>query len=214
MIRIRAMCWLPAAMAVACAGGAQATGNGAAAASARGGDRGLPPPTRYADWPAIGEPRAGDAALDARARRIVAGMTLTQKVGQMTQAEIKSITPDEVREYYIGSVLNGGGSWPGMNKHAGIGDWLHLADAYYDASMATDMKVKVPIIWGTDAVHGDSNVFGATLFPHNVGLGAAHDPALVRAVGAPFLAAFADIRISAAATVGRHDLSCASVGVR
>ena len=140
-------------------------------------------PTHYTDWPTIRPERSADPALDARARKIVAGMTLAQKVGQMTQAEIKSITPDEVRRYYIGSVLNGGGSWPERNKHAGIGDWLRLADAYYDASMHTDMAVKVPIIWGTDAVHGDSNVFGATLFPHNIGLGAAHDPALIRAIG-------------------------------
>lgn len=144
----------------------------------------LPPPTHYADWPAIKGGYGDDPALDARVRQIVAGMTLAQKVGQMTQAEIKSITPDEVRRYYIGSVLNGGGSWPQQNKHAGIGDWLHLADAYYDASMHTDMAVKIPIIWGTDAVHGDSNVYGATLFPHNVGLGAAHDAELVREIGA------------------------------
>lgn len=116
-------------------------------------------------------------------RKIVAGMTLAQKVGQMTQAEIKSITPAEVRQYYIGSVLNGGGSWPHADKHAGIKAWLQLADAYYDASMSTDMAVKIPIIWGTDAVHGDGNVFGATLFPHNIGLGAAHDPELVHAIG-------------------------------
>src|SRR5574337_309277 len=111
-------------------------------------------------------------------------MTLAQKIGQMTQAEIKSITPAQVTRYYIGSVLNGGGSWPNRNKHASIDGWLTLADRYYDASMATDAAIKVPIIWGTDAVHGDNNVFGATLFPHNIGLGAAHDPALIEAIGA------------------------------
>ena len=142
------------------------------------------PPASYADWPHIDGPWRGDAALEARVRRIVAGMTLAQKVGQMTQAEIKSITPEEVRTYYIGSVLNGGGSWPGGNKHASVADWLRLADAYYDASMHTDLPVKLPILWGTDAVHGDSNVFGATLYPHNIGLGAAHDVALVHDIGA------------------------------
>jgi len=147
------------------------------------GENASPAPTHYTDWPAIRPPYADNAALDARVHRIVAGMTLAQKVGQMTQAEIKSITPDEVRRYYIGSVLNGGGSWPEQNKHASVGDWLKLADAYYDASMHTDMAVKIPVIWGTDAVHGDSNVFGATLFPHNIGLGAAHDPVLIRAIG-------------------------------
>src|SRR3546814_12036420 len=90
-------------------------------------------------------------------------MTLAQKVGQMTQAEIKSVTPEQVREYYIGSVLNGGGSWPGQDKHATPTDWVALADRLYEASMSTDMQVPVPVIWGTDAVPGHSNVIGATL---------------------------------------------------
>jgi beta-glucosidase len=148
------------------------------------GDRRVPASTHYTDWPALESHLPADPALEARVQQIVAGMTLAQKIGQMTQAEIKSITPAQVTRYYIGSVLNGGGSWPGMNKHATINDWLSLADRYYDASMATDAAVKIPVIWGTDAVHGDNNVFGATLFPHNIGLGAAHDPALIEAIGA------------------------------
>jgi beta-glucosidase len=163
---------LAAMVALVCATGVQAAAQG------------LPPTPHYADWPAIKGAYGADPALDARVRSIVAGMTLAQKVGQMTQAEIKSITPDEVRRYYIGSVLNGGGSWPQQNKHAGIGDWLKLADAYYDASMHTDMPSRLPVIWGIDAVHGDNNVYGATLFPHNVGLGAAHDAQLIREIGA------------------------------
>jgi beta-glucosidase len=110
-------------------------------------------------------------------------MTLEQKVGQMTQADIRSITPDDVRHYNIGSVLNGGGAWPSMNMHSTIADWVNLSDAFYRASMSTDMKVKVPVIWGIDAVHGNNNVYGATLFPHNIGLGAAHDPTLVERIG-------------------------------
>lgn len=144
----------------------------------------VPEPTHYTDWPAIESRLAADPALEARVRKIVASMTLAQKIGQMTQAEIKSITPAQVTKYYVGSVLNGGGSWPGGNKHAGIEDWLALSERYYAASMATDAAIKVPIIWGIDAVHGDNNVFGATLFPHNIGLGAAHDPALIEAIGA------------------------------
>ncbi len=136
------------------------------------------------DWPHVNSAVAKDAAIEARVRDILASMTLAQKVGQMTQAEIKSITPNEVRRYYIGSVLNGGGSWPGKNKHASAADWLALADAYHAASVATDAKTPIPIIWGTDAVHGHSNVFGATTFPHNIGLGAARDPELVREIGA------------------------------
>ena len=110
-------------------------------------------------------------------------MTLEQKVGQITQADIRSITPDDVRRYYIGSILNGGGAWPSMNMHSSVDDWLKLSDAFYRASMSTDMKVTVPVIWGTDAVHGHNNVYGATLFPHNIGLGAAHDPALMERIG-------------------------------
>src|SRR6478672_1340200 len=136
-------------------------------------------------WPRATAPAISpsEAAIDARARSIVAGMTLEQKVGQITQADIRSVTPDEVRRYYLGSVLNGGGAWPGMNMHSSVDDWLKLSDEYYRASMSTDMTVKVPIIWGTDAVHGHNNVYGATLFPHNIGLGAAHDPALMVRIG-------------------------------
>lgn len=132
-----------------------------------------------ADWPVLAQPVAKDAAMEARIAGIVAGMTLRQKIGQMTQADIRSVTPDQVREHYLGSILNGGGAWPGGKKQAAVADWVALADAHYKASMATDMQVKIPVIWGTDAVHGHNNVFKTTLFPHNIGLGAAHDPKLV-----------------------------------
>ncbi|MDV6331905.1 glycoside hydrolase family 3 protein [Asticcacaulis sp. 201] len=135
-------------------------------------------------WPHIQSAIPEDAAMEAKIRAMVAGMTLRQKIGQMTQAEIKAVTPDDVRKNYLGSVLNGGGSWPYMMKHATLKDWVAMSDGFYDASMRTDMKVKVPLLWGTDAVHGHGNVIGATLFPHNIGLGAAHDPELIREIGA------------------------------
>jgi beta-glucosidase len=141
-------------------------------------------PAPAADWPATHSAIAPDAALEARVAAILKGMTLAQKVGQMTQAEIKSVTPDDVRRYYLGSILNGGGSWPNNDKHARAADWLALSQRFYDASMATDMAVKVPVMWGTDAVHGHNNAYGATLFPHNIGLGAARDPQLVQEIGA------------------------------
>lgn len=141
-------------------------------------------PAPLADWPHVRSAIRPDAALEAKIARIVAGMTLAQKIGQMTQAEIKTATPEQVRQYYLGSVLNGGGSWPHNNKHASAAEWTALADQYYDASMSTDMAVKVPVIWGIDAIHGNSNVMGATLFPHNIGLGAAHDARLVARIGA------------------------------
>ncbi len=135
------------------------------------------------DWPSHRSPRAVDAAMERRIAEIVAGMTLEQKVGQITQAEIRYITPDEVRQYYIGSVLNGGGSWPDMDKAATVQYWAALSNRYYLASVSTDMPTQIPVIWGTDAVHGHNNVAGATLFPHNIGLGAAHDPALIERIG-------------------------------
>ena len=136
------------------------------------------------DWPRVTSAIGKDAALEQRVRDIVGKMTLAQKVGQMTQPEIKSATPEDVKRYYLGSVLNGGGSWPNGNKHARAAEWLALAQRYHEASMATDMAIKVPVVWGTDAVHGHNNVFGATLFPHNIGLGAARNPKLLEEIGA------------------------------
>ncbi|MES2126627.1 MAG: glycoside hydrolase family 3 N-terminal domain-containing protein [Pseudomonadota bacterium] len=132
-----------------------------------------------AAWPPVHSAITKDPVLEARVAAIVGKMTLAQKIGQMTQPEIKSATPADVTQYYLGSVLNGGGSWPNGNKHASAAEWLALAERYHDASLATDMAIKVPVVWGIDAIHGNSNVFGATLFPHNIGLGAAHDPRLV-----------------------------------
>lgn len=140
------------------------------------------PDTPSGGWPALAAP-ALDRAIERRIDAIVAGMTIEQKIGQMTQPDIRYVTPDEVRRYYIGSILNGGGAWPGMRKDATLSDWVALSDAYYRASMSTDMKAQVPVVWGTDAVHGHGNVMGATLFPHNIGLGAAHDPELIERIG-------------------------------
>ena len=108
------------------------------------------------------------------------GLAVEQKVGQMIQAEIANATPGDAAEFGLGSILNGGGSTPGGDKHASVDDWLALADAYHDASRRVHSGV--PILWGTDAVHGHSNVYGATVFPHNVGLGAARDGDLVKAI--------------------------------
>ncbi len=136
-----------------------------------------------AAWPERDAAARPDPGIEARIMAILAGMTLEQKIGQMTQPSIRSITPDEVRRYYIGSVLNGGGAWPDMNKHASVADWARLSDTYARAAMATDMATRVPLIWGTDAVHGHNNVYGATVYPHNIGMGATHDPDLVMRIG-------------------------------
>ncbi|HEY5801182.1 MAG TPA: glycoside hydrolase family 3 N-terminal domain-containing protein [Burkholderiaceae bacterium] len=156
----------------------------AAALSAAVASFAIAAPAPLTDWPKVRSAITRDSALEAKVAGIVAKMTLAQKIGQMTQPEIKSAKPADVQQYYLGSVLNGGGSWPNGNKHASAAEWVALADQYYDASMATDMAVKVPVIWGIDAIHGNSNVFGATLFPHNIGLGAARNPKLIREIGA------------------------------
>ena len=137
-----------------------------------------------AGWPEIGSPLPPDPALEARVDSLLAAMSVEEKVGQIIQADVRRVTPDDVRRYHLGSVLNGGGGFPNDDKYATVQDWLDLADAMYDASTDTsDGGTGVPLIWGVDAVHGHNNVIGATLFPHNVGLGAANDPELLRRIG-------------------------------
>ncbi len=136
------------------------------------------------DWPHITSEIQKDPAIEQQVQGMLARMSLDEKIGQMVQAEIQEVSPAEVREYHLGSVLSGGGSYPHANKYANVEDWLRLADQYWDASMdESDGKVAIPIIWGIDAVHGHSNVIGATLFPHNIGLGAARDPQLLYKIG-------------------------------
>lgn len=135
-------------------------------------------------WPAGQSPVGRDPAIEARIADILARMTLEEKVGQVIQADISAVTPEQVREYNLGSVLNGGNSGPGDDNYAPPQAWLDLADAFYLASVDTsDGGVGIPVIWGTDAVHGHNNIVGATLFPHNIGLGAADNPELIRAIG-------------------------------
>ena len=132
-------------------------------------------------WPEVAYPQVLTASGEAHVRALLARMSVEQKVGQIIQADIGSVTPQDVRKFHLGSVLNGGNSGPGGNDLAPARDWLVLADAFYAASM--ESTPAIPIIWGTDAVHGHSNIVGATLFPHNVGLGAARDPGLIERIG-------------------------------
>jgi beta-glucosidase len=122
--------------------------------------------------------------VEARIKSLIMRMTIEEKVGQVIQADIVSVTPDDVRRYHLGSVLNGGNSGPYGDDKAPAARWLALADEFYAASVDTSRGgVGIPIIWGTDAVHGHSNIIGATLFPHNIGLGAANDPDLIERIG-------------------------------
>ncbi len=147
----------------------------------------------YADWPKLEPAITTDPALEAKVQQIVASMTPAQKVGQMVQGEIRALQAGDVTTYRLGSVLSGGGAWPDGDKHAAPAAWLALADQYWQESMDTDLATKVPIFWGIDAVHGQNNVYGATLFPHNIGLGATRDPCLVRRVGE---ATAAEVRVT------------------
>lgn len=142
------------------------------------------PEVRAEVWPELTPPLPLDPELEARVDALLERMTLREKVGQVIQAEIGSVTPRDVRRYDLGSVLNGGGSFPDENKHASPEDWLALANAFHEASTDTsDGGVGIPVIWGVDAVHGHNNVIGATIFPHNIGLGAARNPDLIRRIG-------------------------------
>ncbi len=136
------------------------------------------------DWPRITSNVAVDPALEERVESILSQMTLEQKVGQMVQAEIHNVTLSDVGRYHLGSILSGPGSYPNRSKASSVTDWLALADAFYDASMDISKGgAAIPVIWGTDAVHGHNNVIGATLFPNNIGLGATRNPELIQRIG-------------------------------
>lgn len=118
--------------------------------------------------------------FENRISELLAKMTLDQKIGQIVQPERQFVTPEEVKKYHIGSVLSGGGSVPGDNKPE---DWIKMNDEYWAASMEEDEDhLAIPLIYGVDAIHGNTNVLGAVVFPHNIGLGAAHDPDLLERI--------------------------------
>ncbi|MDQ1119358.1 MULTISPECIES: glycoside hydrolase family 3 protein [Pseudoxanthomonas] len=132
-------------------------------------------------WPQLRSPLKPDPKLEARIDALLARMSPEEKVGQVVQADIASVTPDDLKTYRLGSILAGGSSDPGGQYNAPASAWLALADDFYAASMETSggKYNAIPVIFGVDAVHGHNNVVGATLFPHNIGLGATHDPALM-----------------------------------
>ena len=135
-------------------------------------------------WPSVRSPIGLDDNIESKIDDWLEKMSVEQKVGQMIQAEIKSISPDDAAKYHIGSILNGGGSWPTDKADGPLGAWLNMANLFHGASMDTgDDRLAIPIMWGTDAVHGHNNVVGATVFPHNIGLGAGNNPALMRDIG-------------------------------
>ncbi len=114
--------------------------------------------------------------------RLLEQLTLEDKVGQMIQADIASITPEDLRRFKLGSILAGGNAAPGNVLRTTPQAWLDLTDEFHRASLAAGSPA-VPLLFGIDAVHGHAKVLGATIFPHNVGLGAAHDPDLIERIG-------------------------------
>lgn len=120
-----------------------------------------------------------NAPVEVRVKDLLSRMTLKEKIGQMTQIERAVATPDVVRDRFIGSVLSGGGSSPFQNALSA--DWADMIDGLQKGAL--ESRLGIPIFYGIDAVHGNNNVYGATIFPHNVGLGATRDADLVRRIG-------------------------------
>src|SRR5260221_14650406 len=118
-----------------------------------------------------------ESALEERTQNLLNQMTLAEKIGQMTQVEKNSITPAEVSEYFIGSVLSGGGGNPTPNTPQ---TWAQMVRSFQETALQT--RLAIPLIYGSDAIHGHNNVKGAVIFPHNIGLGATHDAELVERV--------------------------------
>ncbi len=132
---------------------------------------------------ASGSPSSERAWLDAslsvdeRVAALLGQMTIDEKIGQMTQIEKNAIDATNAGAFGLGSILSGGGGFPTPNTPQA---WYDMVDAYQQAALGT--RLGIPILYGVDAVHGHNNVEGATIFPQNVGLGAANDPALVEQV--------------------------------
>lgn len=134
-------------------------------------------------WPKAASPDAiSDQSTEAAINAIIARLTLEQKVGQIIQADISAISPADIARYPLGSILAGGNSGPYGDERASAAKWKQLVDEFRAASLKSGAGI--PILFGVDAVHGHSNLPGATIFPHNIGLGAARDPDLIARIGA------------------------------
>ncbi|HEY4974194.1 MAG TPA: glycoside hydrolase family 3 protein [Steroidobacteraceae bacterium] len=150
----------------------------AAAADAGGGV------AHAALWPRSRSVGLIDAASERQVSQIMQRMSLEEEVGQTIQADIAYITPEDLRHYALGAVLAGGTSAPAGGTDRTPAAWLALARALRAASLEQRPgHTPIPILFASDAVHGNNAVAGATIFPQNIGLGAAHDPALIGRIG-------------------------------
>ncbi|MEO7384890.1 MAG: glycoside hydrolase family 3 protein, partial [Novosphingobium sp.] len=137
-------------------------------------------------WPAAKSRGLIDPHTEQAISALLKRMSLEEKVGQMIQADIGAIRPEDLRRYPLGSILAGGSSSPlDAPDRSPAGPWIATGKAFN--AVATEQRrghVPIPLMFGIDAVHGNNNVVGATLFPHNSALGAMHNPALIRQIGA------------------------------
>ncbi|OVA16561.1 Glycoside hydrolase [Macleaya cordata] len=117
--------------------------------------------------------------IEDRVSDLLSRMTLPEKIGQMTQIDRSVASPDVLKDLFIGSVLNGGDSAPSPDTTPSM--WADMIDSFQKSAMET--RLQIPYIYGTDAVHGHNNAFGATVFPHNIGLGATRDEDLMIRIG-------------------------------
>ncbi|KAJ7964831.1 Beta-glucosidase [Quillaja saponaria] len=117
--------------------------------------------------------------LNVRIKDLLKRMTLDEKIGQMVQIERSLATPDVLKKYCIGSVLSGGGSVPAAKASAET--WVQMVNEIQKGALST--RLGIPMIYGIDAVHGHNNVYNATIFPHNIGLGVTRDPVLIKKIG-------------------------------
>ncbi|KAG8062597.1 hypothetical protein GUJ93_ZPchr0003g18126 [Zizania palustris] len=117
--------------------------------------------------------------IGERVDDLLSRMTLAEKIGQMSQIERANASSSVIQKYFVGSVLSGGGSVP--SEKATAAQWQQVVTKMQKAALKT--RLGIPILYGIDAVHGNNNVYNATIFPHNVGLGATRDPKLVKRIG-------------------------------
>ncbi|EOY33799.1 Glycosyl hydrolase family protein isoform 6 [Theobroma cacao] len=120
-----------------------------------------------------------NAPIEDRVKDLLSRMTLQEKIGQMTQIERRVADPSALKDFSIGSILSAGGSGPFENALSS--DWADMVDRFQQAAL--ESRLGIPLIYGIDAVHGNNSVYGATIFPHNVGLGATRDADLAQRIG-------------------------------